>query len=323
MSEIDVNDVAIFVRVIELSGFANVARERRVPTSTVSRAVSRLEQALGVRLVQRTTRNMMPTEEGRMFYEDVAPALTVVRNAARGLEGAGRSPRGRLRLSAPHDVGTTFLPPLVVEFAQRFPLVNVEVHLSSRMVNLVEEGFDLAVRAGSFSETSLVSRRVGDIEWDLYGSASYVEQNGTPRTLDDLDQHTCVLFRPRGGETEWRLHGRDGKDPETRKVRGRIGGDDFEFVRAAILAGGGIGLLPRITASGDVAAGKLVRVLPQYEVHSGVLHMVYPSARQVPAKVALFSDFVIDSFARMDLHDGIPDGHVNHHAPQVELLEGE
>jgi len=302
MSEIDVNDVAIFVRVIELSGFANVARERRVPTSTVSRAVSRLELALGVRLVQRTTRTMMPTDEGRLFYEDVAPALTVVRNAARGLEGAGGSPRGRLRVSAPHDVGATFLPPLIVEFAERHSLVTIELELSSRMVNLVEEGFDLAIRAGPLSESSLVSRRVGDIEWDLYGSAAYLREHGAPESLDSLDRHPCVLFRPRNGEVEWSLRGPDG-NVSVRKVRGRVGADDFEFVRAAILAGGGIGLLPRMTACADTVSGQLVRVLPGYTQHSGALHIVYPSARQVPAKVALFADFIVDSFARLDLHN--------------------
>lgn len=296
MAELDLNDAAIFVKVVDRGGFAKVARDLHVPTSTISRAVSRLEQALGARLVERTTRNMMPSDEGRAFYNDIAPAIISLHNAARSFEGADRALRGRLRISAPIDLGTTFLPGVIVEFTQRYPRVRVEVALSSRRVKLVEEGYDVALRAGPLEDSSLISRKLGDVNIDLYASVAYVESRGLPESIDALDQHACVMWRARDGETEWKLSGPDGVEIK-KTIRGRIGGDDFGFVRAAILAGGGIGPLPRIVA-GREPRGSLARVLPAYSIAAGGLYLVHVSARQVPARIALFGDFVAGAFTR-------------------------
>jgi DNA-binding transcriptional LysR family regulator len=295
MADIDFNDVALFVRVVEQQGFAKVARSLGVPTSTVSRAISRLEQGLGVRLVQRTTRSMQPTDEGRAFYAQVSPALSVVQGAAKDLEGSGHSPRGRLRITAPGDVGTTLLARVAVDFVARFPAVEIQIELTSRTVNLVEEGFDLAVRAGKLADSSLIARKLGNAGIDLYAAVSYVQSRGLPESLEALDRHDCVLFRPKDGKAEWNLVGPDG--PVRVPVRGRIGGDDFSFVRAAILAGGGVGLLPRFSAS----APGLMRVLPAYSARSGALYVVHPGARQVPAKVVAFRDFLVDAYARLSI----------------------
>lgn len=294
MPELDLNDVAVFVRVVEHAGFAKAAREIGVPTSTLSRAVARLESATGTRLVHRNTRNVTPTSEGHAFYLEVAPAVLTLRHAARGVDGNEREVRGRLRISAPNDIGSTFVAGVVAAFADRYPHVEVCVELSTRKVNLVQEGFDVALRAsGKLSDSSLVARKATDLEAELYASPSYLNAWGVPATPADLDAHRCVLFRPDDGESTWALDGPDGVTE--RKVRGRVSGDDFLFVRATALSGAGIAMLPRIIAVDDVAAGRLVRVLPLHTVRGAALYVVYAGARVLPPKIAAFRDFVLQS----------------------------
>jgi DNA-binding transcriptional LysR family regulator len=296
MAELDLNDVAVFVRVVERAGFAKAARELGVPTSTLSRAVARLEATTGTRLVHRDTRSVTPTSDGQAFYSEVAPAVLALRHASRGLGGSGREPKGHLRVSAPNDIGATFVAGLVTAFVERYPEVDVNVELSTRKVNLVQEGFDLALRASDMlSDSSLVARKAGALEVELYASPAYLGRWGAPATVAGLESHRCVLFRPDQGQATWKLEGPEGI--VTQRVRGRIGGDDFLFVRAATLSGAGVAMLPRILAADDVAAGQLVRVLPPYISRGAALYVVYAASRVVPAKIAAFRDFVLQSCA--------------------------
>jgi DNA-binding transcriptional LysR family regulator len=299
MPDMHLDDVAAFVRVVDRGGFAPVARALKVPTSTVSRAVARLEETLGTRLVQRTTRSVRATHEGRAFYDEVAPAIAALHHAARGVEETERLPRGRLRVTAPNDLGTTFLAAAVVEFTRRHPRVEVELVLTGRMVNLVEEGIDIALRAGKLADSSLVAKKLGDGPLELYASVAYAQTRGIPASLEDLAQHDIVNFRPRDGVTRWTLQGPDGEVEV--ELRGRIGADDFLSVRAAIRAGGGIGLLSRFISEPDLTDGVLMRVLPAYHVAGAPLHVVHASSRNVPARVTAFRDFIIEAFARYQM----------------------
>ena len=296
MPEMHLDDVAAFVRVVDRGGFAPVARELKVPTSTVSRAVARLEEMLGTRLVLRTTRSVRATTEGRAFYDEVAPAIAALHHAARGVEGTDHLPGGRLRVTAPNDLGSTFLAEAVVEFTRRCPRVEVELVLTNRRVNLVEENVDVALRAGKLPDSTLIAKKLGDAQLEMYASLDYVQARGMPASLDDLAQHEAVNFRPVAGVTRWTLQGPDGVVELA--LRGRIGADDFLSVRAAIRAGGGIGFLNSFLAGADVASGALVRVLPAYHAPSAPLNVVYPSSRKIPARVAAFRDFIIEAFAR-------------------------
>jgi DNA-binding transcriptional LysR family regulator len=287
----DLNDIALFVKVIDKGGFAKAAREVHLPTSTVSRAVARLEETMGARLIHRTTRSVSATEEGRTLYERSARPLLELEAAARAGELGRGQPKGTLRLTAPNDLGTAFLADAIVEFTARYPAVSVEMVLSNRTLNLVEEGFDLAVRAGSApSASSTIARKVTSLESELVAAPAYVERHGVPAKVADLARHSLVLFRPREGVSLWKLWGPDGV--QTVEARGRIGCDDFNFVRSAVLAGGGVGLMPRIIVAQDLAAGRLVRVLPRYESRGAALYLLYPSARQLPARVSAFRDFL-------------------------------
>jgi len=300
MGPIDLNDVALFVRVFERGGFAKAARDLGVPTSTVSRAITRLEESLGARLFARSTRSLRPTADGLSFHTDVAPAVAQLQHAARGVDGGDRAPRGRLRVTAPNDVGSTFLAEVIVEFAERCPNVEVEALLTNRQVNLIEEGVDIALRAAAkMPDSSLITRKIGPLESHLYASLEYVNARGVPATLEDLDRHDKVLFRANEGRSTWTLEGPDGE--VSRVVTGHVTGDDHNFVRAAALAGGGIALIPAIMAAPDVAHGRLVRVLPQHKWRGASIFLLHPSARVIPAKVTAFRDFVVESFARRQM----------------------
>ncbi len=297
MPDLDLNDIAAFVRVVENTGFAKAARELGVPTSTVSRAVARLEEAVGVRLLHRTTRNLSVTSEGHAFHRRVAPLVASLRDATRTLGSGNKEPEGVLRVTAPNDIGSAFLSEQIVLFAERYPLLSVELMLTNRKLNLVSEGLDVAVRAGKLESSSLVARKIGAVQFDLYASPAYAEHARLPANLADLSRHKIVAFGARDGKIRWDLAGPRGS--ETVELDCRIACDDFGYVRASLVAGGGIGLIPRMIAASEVASGRLVRVLPEYGQSGAALFVIYPSARQVPAKVTLFRDFLAKSCAEV------------------------
>jgi len=293
--DLDLNDLRVFVRVVERGGFAVAARELGVPTSTVSRTIARLEASTGTRLLHRTPRSVHATSEGRAIYASVSEAVGTLERAARALEPATRRPKGVLRVTAPTDIGAWFLADVAVAFGERHPLVQIDLALTNRSVNLVDEGFDVAVRAAlRLADSSLVAKKLGDVEHALYASPRYIERHGAPSSPGELGDHECIVFRARDLAKTWRLEG----DEETIEVpiRARMGGDDFGYVRAAVLAGGGIALLPRLTCAKDEAAGRLVRVLPAFAARGAGLYVVYPSAAHVPARVTAFRDFVAAAF---------------------------
>jgi DNA-binding transcriptional LysR family regulator len=289
----DLNEVAIFTRVVETQSFTAAARALGLPKSSVSRHIAGLEEALGVRLLQRTTRTLNLTEAGAAYYERVSRALSELGEAnaaARELQG---EPKGTVRLTAPPDTG--FLAGIVVRFVRRHPGIRVEVVLAGRRVDLVAEGFDLALRAGRLDDSSLIARRLGQVDHRLFATPRYLERRGMPARLSKLSEHDCVLFRPTGGKNQWQLQGPSGV--ETVEVTGPIGGDEFSFLRKVVLGGTGIGLLPSFLCARDVAKGKLARLLPEYALRGVGLHLVYPSSRYLPQRVALLRDFILQSLS--------------------------
>jgi DNA-binding transcriptional LysR family regulator len=298
--DLDLNDLRVFVRVVDRSGFAVAARELGVPTSTVSRTIARLEASTGTRLLHRTPRSVHATSEGRAIYASVREAVATLERAARELEPATRRPKGVLRVTAPTDIGASFLADVAVAFGERYPLVQIDLALTNRAVNLVDEGFDVALRAATrLADSSLVAKKLGELGHALYASPRYIERHGAPASPGDLADHSCVVFRAKDLTKTWRLY--DDKETLEVVVRARLGGDDFGCVRAAVLAGGGVALMPRLVCAKDEAAGRLVRVLPGFEARGAGLYVLYPSAAHVPARVAAFRDFVAAAF------EGLPD----------------
>jgi DNA-binding transcriptional LysR family regulator len=188
---------------------------------------------------------------------------------------------------------------MLIEFTERCPNVRVELDVTPRKVNLIEDGFDLVVRAGPLADSGLAARKLADVALTLYASADYLQRYGTPASLAALAQHRCVLFRPRDGKNAWQLEGPTG-DKSRVTVSGPLGGSDYAFVRAAAAAGGGIALLPQLFAELPSTPDlPLLPVLPGYSVRGAALYVVHASARQVPAKVAALRDFLVEAFARV------------------------
>lgn len=287
----DLNQVAVFVRVVETGSFTAAGAALGIPKSSVSRSVSKLELELGVRLLQRTTRSVHLTDAGHAYYQRVARALSGLEEAESAVSDMQASPSGVVRLTAAVDIGVNVLSGLVARFVRTHPTIHVELVLTGRLINLVEEGVDLAVRAGKLDDSSLVARKVGTLETRLLAAPGYLRRKGTPKTLADLARQDCVLFRARRGRSTWALTGPKGV--ESVDVTGLVSADDFGFVRQMLLAGAGIGLVPWTTCAQDIERGRLVRVLSEYAAPGGALHVVYPSARSVPQRVALLRDFLV------------------------------
>ena len=291
----DLNLVTAFVRVVEAQSFTLAAKSLRLPKSSVSRRVTELENQLGVRLLKRTTRKLSLTEAGRSYFEQAERALVGLEAAADAAAGIDADPRGIVRVTAPVDLGALALADVLAEFAEKYPEIHVELSLNSRIVNLVEEGFDLAIRAGRTHDASLVARRIGSDDLGIYASRGYLERRGRPKTLSDLARHDCVLFHGAHGKAIWRLHGP--KDEiSTVEVRGPVGTDELLFVCRAVESGIGVGLLPIVAASACTEHNKLdvERILSEYSVRGNDVKVLTPAGAKRPRRVTLLRDFLIE-----------------------------
>ena len=278
----DWNQAAHFVRVVDAGSFTAAAQELGASKSFVSRSVSRLEEELGARLLHRTTRSLQLTPAGRAFYERAKGALEALDEAAEAVSEEGAEPRGLVRVTIPSDVGGV-ISETIAEFCRAHPKVRVELVVSARTLNLVDEGIDLAVRAGRLNDSSLVAKKIGATEARLFAAPSYAKRRRLPRTLDELAEHAFVLYR---GLAEVRFDGPEG--PERVTLSGSISADEMTTVAALVRAGAGIGLLPAEVAK--LSPKWFVPVLPEYAVRGGSLSIVYPSARHLPHRVALLRD---------------------------------
>jgi len=286
----DLNLLSLFVAVAEAGSFTAAARKLGLPKSSASRGVSALERDLGVQLLHRTTRKVAPSSAGAALLERVAPLLAQIAEAASSLPEKREEPSGVLRLTAPHDVGATLLAEAIPRFAARYPSVRVDARLTNRNVDLVAEGFDLALRASSrpLADSSLVARKLGAVELRLYASPGYLLRKGAPRTLAEAAGLDLVLF------SAWR------PPREMGRPAARIVSDDFFFIRETLRAGAGIGVLPAFLAEPDVAAGRLARAVPRWSEARGSFSLVSP-ARKPPRKVIAFRDFLLEFLAARPL----------------------
>jgi DNA-binding transcriptional LysR family regulator len=289
----DLNQISIFAQVVEAQSFTAAGKTLRMPKSSVSRAVAKLEAELGVVLLQRTTRSLTLTDAGQRYLARAREALQLLNEARDEARENDAEPRGTVRLTvAPDPSGRTMLEPLS-RFLRLHPGIHVELLVSARRVDLVEEGVDLAVRAGKADDSSLVGKRVGGVADWLVATPGYLAERGTPRKLSDLARHDCVLFRGARGTERWTLTGKNGE--ESVVVRGPVNVDDMPFVHNFALEGLGIALLPELLVEPRIVAGELVRVLPQYRRLGSSLYIVHPATRRLPRRVALLRDFLFDA----------------------------
>ncbi len=290
----DLNRIAVFARVVEAGSFTAAAAALGVRKSSVSRSVAALEETLGIRLLQRTTRRLSLTDAGAAYYARARDALAGIEEAQRAASSLGAEARGVVRITAPVDLAGD-LARVTSAFVRAHPAVRVEVSLTARLVDLVKEGFDLAVRAGPLVDSSLLARKLGETEIGLFASPAYLDRAGRPRRLSDLARHDCVLYRAAGATAIWRLSGPRGEEEVS--VRGRVETDEFAFVRAAAREGVGIAFTPIGMVASLVESGDLERVLPRYALRGAPVHIVWPSRGFEPAAVRLLRDALVEALA--------------------------
>lgn len=298
MGTIDLNHLELLVAVADLRGFSAAADKLGLPKSTVSRGVAGLEAAMGVQLLHRTSRRVAPTPAGAELVQRVRPLLGALRQALGGLPEREEEPSGVLRVTATADLAAALLAEIVARFVERYPAVQVELHLGTAVVDLVAAGIDVALRISSrpLRDGALVARKLGPIALQLFAAPGYLAARGTPRAPQELAGHAWVTFR---GMPRLRLSGPG--ESVVLAARGRVSSDDMGFIREATRQGAGIGLLPTFLVEADVVAGRLVRVLPRWSVPRGALWLAWPQARRVPLKVAAFRDFVLAALASRQL----------------------
>ncbi|MBN3798725.1 MULTISPECIES: LysR family transcriptional regulator [Burkholderia] len=286
------NDMALFVEVVKAKGFRSAAETLGMPNSTLSRRIGALEKAIGLRLLHRTTRRIELTEAGQLYFERCKRIVDEARLAHEQLGGLLAEPTGVLRASFPVDFAVTYLAPLIVEFSTRYPKLTFDFELTSRRVDLVSEPFDVAIRMGESEDSRLIARRLATLGNYLYASPGYLAREGEPRTPDDLARHACLSLARAG---TWTLH--DGTHTVAVPVSSRFAGNNVGMLRRLATLDAGIILLSEAIVADDLAAGRLRRVMPDWEGEPIPVYAM-TETRLLPAKTQHFIEFLRERFVQ-------------------------
>ena len=285
----DLNDIVVFTKVAETKSFTGAAEALGLPKSTVSRKLAQLEERLGVRLVQRTTRKLALTDIGDAYYARCSRIVADVVEAEHVVMDMQSSPRGRLRVSSTIDFATKYLGNIVADFLAIHRDITLELDASDRLVDLIEDGFDVAVRFGPMPESTLIARRMCSVSLVMCASPDYAARS-MPKTIDDLDAHDHVLFTPSSRNQTWMLVNDATEQTYEFGRPARFASNNYGAVRDIALAGGGVALLTDFMIADDLEAGRLVPVLPQWHTRPTEVHAVYPARQNVPPRLTLFLD---------------------------------
>ncbi|MDB5540214.1 MAG: LysR family transcriptional regulator [Devosia sp.] len=292
-------DVAVFVAVVERASFAGAASRLRLPPTTVSRRVRQLEDRLGTRLLNRTTRSLSLTEAGAAYFESCRAGLALIADADAGVRGLQAEPSGTIRVSAPIDFAAGLFGDLIAEFVGQNPKVKIELQLTDERLDLLRTRIDVAIRTGELPASSLVAKKLGTGRRVWCASPGYLAARGTPERPGDLADHDCIV---RGDSTEgviWTFT--NGKSVETVPVKARICANVMSFCVVAAVAGLGIAQMPEGLARPEIAAGRLVTILDKYADDRGGIYLMFPSNRHASAAVKAFVTHVerwVHTFAR-------------------------
>jgi DNA-binding transcriptional LysR family regulator len=297
---LDLNDVAMFVQVVRHGSFAEAGRRLGLPPNTVSRRIQQLEEQVGTRLMQRSTRKLTLTSAGQAFHERCAGAVDGLVEAGQELITGSQEPSGLVRVAATADFFDFFPMEWVADFLAAHPLVRVDFVLSDAKADLIAEQIDVAFRGGVLPDSGYVSRKLLGPRTDgMVASPAYIAARGAPATLQELADHDCVTAAHPSGRATWRVTGPDGTEEEV-QVSGRFSGNTAQALRKAALAGLGIALLPPSMGRLDVEAGRLVPVLPRYQRTGQGLSVLYPSRRHLPLAVSAFIGLVLEKLSTVE-----------------------
>lgn len=288
-------DIAVFVKVVGLSSFTAAADALEMSQPVVSKAVTRLEEHLGARLLNRTTRRLSLTEAGSELYRRAVGALEEIENAELAVARFQTEPRGTLRVSAPMSFSILHLARAIPEFLERFPGVTVELTQDDRQVDLVDEGFDLAIRISRLQSSNLVARKIAPCRTVICAAPAYLKKRGEPARPEDLLEHDCVLYTLLNSPREWRLTDDSGQEHVV-PIKGPLHSNNGLVNREAALAGAGIVMLPTFYIGDQLRAGELKPVLCKFRPAELDMHAVYPERRNLTPKVRAFVDFLAQKF---------------------------
>lgn len=289
----DLEAVRVFAAVAELRSFRGAAAALRLPRSTVSRRLATLETALETRLLQRTTRHVSLTDAGEAFLGQVVPALAAIADAGRTVLDAHAEPRGLLRVTATASMGD-YVGGILLELVDRYPQIRLELEFTDRHVDLVAEGYDIAIRGGALADSTLIARPLGQGPSGYFASPAYLKRRGRPKLPRELTQHDCIVFSGSSRAERWRFQHK--KRVEEVTVRKRMVANALSIVRLAAVAGHGIAWMPGSYASADVARGKLVPVLVEHWPPPLAIQLVYPSSRHLAPQVHAAIELLLARF---------------------------
>jgi DNA-binding transcriptional LysR family regulator len=292
---IAVDDREVFLRVVEANGFGAAARRLETTPASVSRQVKALEQRLGVRLLQRTTRKLSLTDAGERYFSEGGRLLRELDELEQALTASAREPEGELRIVAPMSFGQRRLAPLAARFAALHSKLRMSLLLEDRESDLLDEGADLAIRIGYPSDSSLIARAIAPVPRHACASPAYLQRRGYPELPEDLLLHDCLHYNLISEREEWTFRGDDGE--RTLAIRGRFCSNNGDVLAEAAIEGLGITLLPDFIVEEHLAEGRLIKVLEDYERAPLTLFALYPSRQYVPAKMRKFLEYFLDNFA--------------------------
>lgn len=291
----NLDGMTVFARVVEEQSFSGAARKLGMSKSAVSKHVTKLEDSLGIRLLNRTTRRLSLTDAGSTFYLHCARVVEEIETAEHALTDLRGTPRGILRISAPLTFGQRFLPNVVADFMLLYPGLKVDIHLADHMVDLVAEGFDMAVRVARQLDANMIARKLAVFHGQLVASPDYIEKHGMPKHPGDLSDHDVIAYTNVPNPNIWEFEGPDGKTSV--RVNPVLWCNNGEFTAVAAKRGLGIASEPEFIIADALHSGELVPVLTEYSTRlGGGIYAVYPERRHLPTKVRLFIDFLVERF---------------------------
>ncbi|PSW59891.1 LysR family transcriptional regulator [Photobacterium kishitanii] len=291
---IDLNEIKVFVCVVEMDSFVGAGKKLGMPSTTVSRKVQQLEKALGVRLLNRSTRKLSLTNLGEIYYQQMSPSLHAMEETNQLVQQNQQVPHGLIRITAPFDFSMYYLQSIINDFLDTYPKVNIELIVNDNLLDMIDHNVDIAFRSGELSTPTVVARKILRKQIIYCASSSYLKQYGIPNSPSDLIEHNCILWQQSEGKQYWTFAYENGL--KEFPVQGRFAVDNTHLHINAVREGRGIARLPEGLVEQYINRGELLPILSKYTNESGNMYMVYPSHRLIPQSTRLFINHVMDTF---------------------------
>tara|TARA_R110002096_G_scaffold436071_1_gene666857 strand:- start:31703 stop:32623 length:921 start_codon:yes stop_codon:yes gene_type:complete len=280
----------IFVSVIEQNSFSGAAKKLGITKSAVSKRITMLEETLGVKLIQRSTRRLHLTEAGERYFKLAQIATDCAVEAEHAASELQTSPKGNLKINIPMSFGRLHIIPIIPEFLKRFPDITIKLEMSDEVTDIIAQGVDIAIRGGELPDSSLIAKKITPLRNILCASEEYLQLNGIPKTPEDLKNHNCILYSNQPNAKEW-IFIKGGKTRAI-KVDGTFQANNSEAIKHALIEGIGIGRLPTFVTGNDLNSQNLKQVLPEFTMPEKTLYALFPEKKYMPTKIRVFIDFI-------------------------------